>query len=206
LGSGRHVRDDVRRLGAVRGGVDPAHRRQRRGDGRGSGAAELALRPDQHLGCAALPRASERRLVESQLIADESWAVSARPAGGFDLRVLLGAGLLLYPCWVGGTALGVVGGGLLGDPNTLGLDGAFPALFLALLAPQVRKRRPLVAACVGGAIALALVPILRLACRSSSLASPASSGGHGPELGLGAGASRRGGDRHLQIVRSGAAG
>ena len=99
------------------------------------------------------------RLVRSQLIVDESWAVSVRPEGGFDLRLLLGAGLLLYPCWVGGTALGVVGGGLLGDPRRLGLDAAFPALFLALLAPQVRGRRPLVAATLGGAIALALVPL-----------------------------------------------
>ena len=99
------------------------------------------------------------RLVRSQLIVDESWAVSVRPEGGFDLRLLLGAGLLLYPCWVGGTALGVVGGGLLGDPRRLGLDAAFPALFLALLTPQVRGRRPLVAATLGGAIALALVPL-----------------------------------------------
>src|SRR5204863_7410651 len=100
-----------------------------------------------------------QRVVQSQLIVDESWAVSVRPGGGFDRRLLLGAGLLLYPCWVGGTAIGVVGGGLLGDPNRLGLDAAFPALFLALLAPQVRARRPLVAACLGGAIALALVPL-----------------------------------------------
>src|SRR2546421_1103642 len=99
------------------------------------------------------------RLVRSQLIVDESWAVSVRPEGGFDLRLLLGAGLLLYPCWVAGTALGVVGGGLLGDPRRLGLDAAFPALFLALLAPQVRGRRPLVAAMLGGATALALVPL-----------------------------------------------
>ena len=99
------------------------------------------------------------RLVRSQLIVDESWAVSVRPEGGFDLRLLLGAGLLLYPCWVAGTALGVVGGGLLGDPRRLGLDAAFPALFLALLAPQVRGRRPLVAATLGGGIALALVPL-----------------------------------------------
>jgi 4-azaleucine resistance transporter AzlC len=100
-----------------------------------------------------------RRVVQSQLIVDESWAVSVRPGGGFDRRLLLGAGLLLYPCWVGGTAMGVVGGGLLGDPNSIGLDAAFPALFLALLAPQVRARRPLLAACLGGAIALALVPL-----------------------------------------------
>jgi len=99
------------------------------------------------------------RAFRSQLIVDESWAVSVRPEGGFDLRLLLGAGLLLYPCWVAGTAVGVVGGGLLGDPRRLGLDAAFPALFLALLAPQVRGRRPLVAAALGGAIALALVPL-----------------------------------------------
>ena len=99
------------------------------------------------------------RAFRSQLIVDESWAVSVRPEGGFDLRLLLGAGLLLYPCWVAGTAVGVVGGGLLGDPRRLGLDAAFPALFLALLAPQVRGRRPLVAAALGGAIALVLVPL-----------------------------------------------
>jgi 4-azaleucine resistance transporter AzlC len=101
-----------------------------------------------------------RRLVESQLIVDESWAMSMRPEGGFDLRLLLGTGLLLYPCWVVGTAIGVVGGGLLGDPNRLGLDAAFPALFLALLAPQVRGRRLLLAACLGGALALVLVPFV----------------------------------------------
>ena len=99
------------------------------------------------------------RAFRSQLIVDESWAVSVRPEGGFDLRLLLGAGLLLYPCWVAGTAVGVVGGGLLGDPRRLGLDAAFPALFLALLAPQVRGRRPLVAAALGGAIALVLMPL-----------------------------------------------
>src|SRR2546423_4247205 len=79
-----------------------------------------------------------RRLVESQLIVDESWAVSARPEGGFDPRLLLGAGLLLYPCWVGGTALGVVGGGALGSPNRLGLHAALPALLPALPWPPGR--------------------------------------------------------------------
>src|SRR2546423_11950478 len=34
-----------------------------------------------------------RRLVESQLIVGESWAMSAHPEGGFDLRLPLGAGL-----------------------------------------------------------------------------------------------------------------
>jgi len=99
-----------------------------------------------------------RRLVESQLIVDESWALSRRPDGRFDRHLLIGAGVVLYVCWVGGTAVGAIGGEALGDPASLGLDAAFPALFLALLVPQVRSRRALAAALAGGAIALVLLP------------------------------------------------
>jgi 4-azaleucine resistance transporter AzlC len=99
-----------------------------------------------------------RRLLEAQLIVDESWALSARPDGTFDRRVLLGAGLTLYVTWVLGTVLGVLGGGFLGDPERLGLDAAFPALFLALLAGQLTSRRAVAAALAGGGIALVLLP------------------------------------------------
>jgi branched chain amino acid efflux pump len=100
-----------------------------------------------------------KRLLESQLIVDESWAVALRRREGFDVRVMLGAGALLYVCWNAGTALGVLLGNTIGDPNRLGLDAAFPALFLALLVPQVRDRRALTAAVLGAAIALALIPL-----------------------------------------------
>src|ERR671936_35726 len=103
----------------------------------------------------ALPK----RLAQSQLIVDESWALSARGGGHFDRNILLGAGLLLYPCWIGGTALGVLGGGFLGNPERLGLDAAFPALFLALLVPQLAGRHALGAALAAAAIAFALVPV-----------------------------------------------
>jgi 4-azaleucine resistance transporter AzlC len=99
-----------------------------------------------------------QRLAESQLIVDESWALAGR-GGRFDRRLLLGAGLLLYTAWLSGTAVGVFVGDTLGDPRSLGLDGAFPALFLALLAPQLRVPRAAVAALLGGAIALALIPV-----------------------------------------------
>jgi len=99
-----------------------------------------------------------RRLAESQLIVDESWALSSRGGGRFDRRVLIGAGLLLYVSWVTGTAVGVFAGRALGDPNDLGLDGAFPALFLALLVPQLQGRRAVAAATTGAAIALLLIP------------------------------------------------
>jgi len=99
-----------------------------------------------------------RRFLHAQLVVDESWAISARGEGRYDPRILVGAGLLLYVAWVAGTAVGAIGGQALGDPATLGLDAAFPALFLALLAPQVRRRKPLFVALLGGTIALALTP------------------------------------------------
>jgi len=100
-----------------------------------------------------------RRLLEGQLIVDESWAVAQIGGGRIERRLLVGAGLLLFPCWVGGTALGVFGGDLLGDPKRLGLDAAFPALFLALLVTLPSSRRTMLAAAAGGLTALVLLPI-----------------------------------------------
>ena len=99
-----------------------------------------------------------RRLLEAQLLVDESWAL-ARREGGFDRRVLIGAGIGLYVGWTGGTAIGVVAGDSLADPATLGLDAAFPALFLALLAPLLKDRNALAAALLGAGIAICLTPI-----------------------------------------------
>jgi branched chain amino acid efflux pump len=99
-----------------------------------------------------------RRLLQAQLVVDESWAVALRRRGGFDLRVLLGAGALLYVAWNTGTIAGVALGNAIGDPNRLGLDAAFPALFLALLVPQLTGRLELEAALLGGGIALVLIP------------------------------------------------
>ena len=103
------------------------------------------------------PGSRKRRLLESQLIVDESWALSGR-SGKFEYGVLIGAGLLLYVLWVGGTALGTVAGDLL-DPEAIGLDAAFPALFLALLAPYLRERRALVTAVGAAVITLVLLPV-----------------------------------------------
>ncbi len=98
------------------------------------------------------------RALTAQLVVDESWAIAQRDDGRFDRRLLVGAGLLLFVCWNTGTAAGVLAGDLVADPESLGLDAAFPALFLALLWPQVRERSRLLAALGGAAIALALMP------------------------------------------------
>ncbi|HVM25692.1 MAG TPA: AzlC family ABC transporter permease [Candidatus Limnocylindrales bacterium] len=97
------------------------------------------------------------RFLKGQLVVDESWAIAARGDGSFNPGRLLGAGLLLWIAWVGGTVVGVLGGEALGNPAVLGLDAAFPALFLALLVGQLRSRRATTAAVLGAAIALSLV-------------------------------------------------
>jgi 4-azaleucine resistance transporter AzlC len=97
------------------------------------------------------------RFLHAQLTVDESWAISAEGDGRFNPKVLLGAGVTLYAAWVTGTVLGVAFGDVIGDPSTWGLDAAFPALFLALLVPQLRDRRA-VGAAVGAAIAIVLTP------------------------------------------------
>src|SRR5262245_52602473 len=81
------------------------------------------------------------RLLHAHLMVDESWAVAAEGEGRWNPRVLLAAGAGIWVAWVLGTTVGVLSGDLLGDPSRYGLDAAFPALFLALLAPQLRDGR-----------------------------------------------------------------
>ncbi|MEX2458868.1 MAG: AzlC family ABC transporter permease [Actinomycetota bacterium] len=99
-----------------------------------------------------------RRFVTTQLMVDESWAIAHLGEGRYDRHRLIGAGFLLYVAWVAGTLIGSLGADLVGDPEAFGLDAAFPALFLALMWPQLKAREPLVVAIGGGAIALALIP------------------------------------------------
>ena len=91
-----------------------------------------------------------KRLLTAQLIVDESWAIAQRDDGRLDRHLLVGAGLLLLVGWTAGTVVGAFAGDLVADPESLGLDAAFPALFLALLWPQVRDRTRLLAALGGG--------------------------------------------------------
>jgi 4-azaleucine resistance transporter AzlC len=94
-----------------------------------------------------------KRLAQAQLVVDESWALS-----GGDVSVLLAVGAMLWFAWVGGTAIGAVAGQAIGDTSKFGLDGAFAALFLALLATQIRSRSRVVVAVAGAAIAAVLIP------------------------------------------------
>lgn len=68
---------------------------------------------------------------------------------------LLGAGATDLVAWTLATVVGVFGGKVLGDPAALGLDAAFPALFVWLLRDHLG---PL--ALLGGALALVLTAVL----------------------------------------------
>src|SRR4051794_29044920 len=70
-----------------------------------------------------------RRALESMALVDASFALSSRGDGRYDRGVLIGATVPQYAAWVGGTAAGVVGGAVIGDPGALGLDAMFPAFF-----------------------------------------------------------------------------
>ena len=125
------------------------------------GAAVLLNTRYGPMGLAAAPAlrgSMARRAAEAQLVVDESWALAKREGGHFDRGVMIGVGLTLYAAWLGGTAAGAVAGEALGDPDALGLDAAFPALFLSLLVAQLHSRRALGAALTGAALALTLTP------------------------------------------------
>ncbi len=106
----------------------------------------------------SLPGRAPLRAVQGQAVVDPTWAMANRGGGKFDRRLLIGAFLCLYSGWVTGTVIGVLAGDVIGDPATLGLDALFPAFYLMLLFAEVDAPRSAVAAVMGAAIALALLP------------------------------------------------
>jgi branched chain amino acid efflux pump len=99
------------------------------------------------------------RALRGQALVDASWALANRGGGRFDIEFLLGSTLAQYPAWVGGTVLGVLGGGLIGNPRSLGLDAIFPAFFLGLLVAELRRPHARPIAALGAVIALVLTPL-----------------------------------------------
>ena len=95
-------------------------------------------------------RSRWHRAAACLLLTDAAWGV----ADGSRAR-LLGAGATDLVFWTLATLVGVFAGRILGDPATLGLDAAFPALFVWLLRDHFGAL-----ALLGGAIALVLTPLL----------------------------------------------
>jgi 4-azaleucine resistance transporter AzlC len=107
----------------------------------------------------SLPGGPLKRAAQGQTVVDASWAMALREDGSFDRHFLFGATAIQYVSWASGTVLGVVGRGVIGDPNRFGLDAVFPAFFLALLLSEARHPASRGVALAGGAIALVLTPL-----------------------------------------------
>jgi 4-azaleucine resistance transporter AzlC len=100
-----------------------------------------------------------RRALEGQAIVDASWAMASRGGGRFDREFMIGATIPQVILWIGGTVVGVLIGGVVGDVERLGLDVIFPAFYLTLLVEELRGGGQTIAVVLlAAALALALVP------------------------------------------------
>lgn len=102
-----------------------------------------------------------KRALGSQLVVDEPVVLALEHDDRRRARAAFWfSGVLLFVCWNVVTVLGAAVGDALGDPAAIGLDGAFPAVFVALLAPRLREHAPRRVAIGGAVIAVALTPLL----------------------------------------------
>jgi 4-azaleucine resistance transporter AzlC len=101
------------------------------------------------------------RLIGSHLMTDETVAFTlAEKSPEQRRRTYWLVGATLFVTWNTGTALGVLLGGAVGDPNAFGLDAAFPAALIALILPSLRDRDTRRVALAGAALAVLLTPVL----------------------------------------------
>ena len=93
-------------------------------------------------------------------INDESFAVAVTRRNPPDPWVYLGSAAAVAGAFLGGVVVGTQLGGLVADPARWGLDFAFPAVFLALVAVQLRGRTDGLVAVASGALAVAVALVV----------------------------------------------
>lgn len=92
----------------------------------------------------------------AHVINDESFAVTVARTRPPDAGVYLGSAAAVCGAFLAGVVPGTLLGGLVEDPERYGLDFAFPAVFLALVAMQLRRRSDWVVATAAAVLALAI--------------------------------------------------
>jgi 4-azaleucine resistance transporter AzlC len=92
----------------------------------------------------------------AHVINDESFAVAVARRNPPDPWVFIGSAIAVSGSFLAGAAVGVSLGGLVANPGRWGLDFAFPAVFLALVALQLRTRADWVVALAAGVMAVAI--------------------------------------------------
>ena len=113
---------------------------------------------------------AEERALVSQLMIDESTAVgTAQQTMSLRRYGYLVAGIAVFVVWNVTTVLGAAVLSSSGDlVQTLGLDAAIPAVFLALVWPRLVDRTQRRLAVAGAAVALVLTPITPAGIPSSA--------------------------------------
>lgn len=100
-----------------------------------------------------------RRLVTAHFVIDETTAMAISQAEPRAKRYAFwSTGLILLTLWHTGSLVGALLGTAI-DPRQFGLDAAAPAVFLALLWPQLKTRPAQLVAVSGGLLALLLIPV-----------------------------------------------
>lgn len=100
------------------------------------------------------------RIVGAQWVIDETTALVSAEHDAASRRVAFWVSApILYAAWNLGTLVGALAGGSI-DPETFGLDAAFPVMFTAMVAPHLRTRAGRRAALFGGVVTVALAPLL----------------------------------------------
>lgn len=92
------------------------------------------------------------------LLTEPGWLMSTRyrSAGGGDIAVLFGIGLVTWVVWIAATIPGHVVGTLVADPRQFGLDLVMPCFFTAMLIPLWRGTRRAIPWAIAGVVALAV--------------------------------------------------
>lgn len=98
-----------------------------------------------------------RRLGLAHLLVDESWALGRDRDGRPSTALLFGVGITVLGAWTGGTALGAAAGDLV-DPEVIGLDVAFVAILLSVVARRIGDTAGR-GALAAGLLACAAIPL-----------------------------------------------
>jgi 4-azaleucine resistance transporter AzlC len=98
------------------------------------------------------------RLIAAQITIDESTAMASAQDDHRSAAVAFWVtGLSVFAFWNLGTLIGALAGSAI-DPERFGLDAAFPAAFVAMIAPLLRRRDDRWAAMIGATVCIVLVP------------------------------------------------
>lgn len=105
------------------------------------------------------PRRITGRALATHLVIDETTGMASVQADDETAAdAFWWTGVWLWSLWNLGSIGGALLGAVLGEPETWGLDAAFPAAFIALLAPHVASAPGRVAALSGAGLAIVVVP------------------------------------------------